>query len=133
MDALMQIGQAAEWVGLPEKTIRYYEGIGLVSPLRAENGFRLFRKQDIQSLIVVKGARGLGFSIEDSRSLLTLYKNQDRTSADVKLLATKQLEETREKIAQLRSLEKKLEYLTDRCRGNEEPDCPILDFLVRYQ
>ena len=133
MDALMQIGQAAQWVGLPEKTIRYYEGIGLVSPLRAENGFRLFRKEDIQSLIVVKGARNLGFSIEDSRSLLTLSKSRERTSAEVKALASKRLGETRERIVHLQSLEVKLQHLTDRCQGNEEPDCPILDFLVQHQ
>lgn len=133
MSRLLQIGQAAAWVGLPEKTIRYYEGIGLVSPQRAENGFRQFRPKDIEALIVVKSARDLGFSIEDSRSLLKLYENQGRRSAEVKNLATKQLEETRQRVAQLQALERKLEHLTEQCDGNEEPECPILDFLVQYQ
>ncbi len=133
MSRLLQIGQAAAWVGLAEKTIRYYEGIGLVSPPRAENGFRLFRPKDIESLIIVKSARDLGFSIEDSRSLLKLYENQGRTSAEVKSLASKQLEETRNRIVQLEALEKKLEHLTEQCEGNDEPECPILNFLVQYQ
>ncbi len=90
MDALMRIGEAAEYVGLPEKTIRYYEDIGLVSPLRAENGFRQFRSFDLQALKIVKNARHLGFSVEDSKALLDLFMNKDRSSAEVKKLASKQ-------------------------------------------
>eukprot|EP00657_Telonema_sp_P-1_P011955 TRINITY_DN783_c0_g1_i1.p1 TRINITY_DN783_c0_g1~~TRINITY_DN783_c0_g1_i1.p1 ORF type:complete len:139 (-),score=60.42 TRINITY_DN783_c0_g1_i1:92-508(-) len=77
MDALVKIGEAAEYVGLPEKTIRYYEDVGLVAPLRAENGFRQFRSSDLRALRIIKNARNLGFSVEDSRALLDLFMNQD--------------------------------------------------------
>ena len=36
----MNIGDAAEVTGLPSKTIRYYEDIGLITPLRGNNGYR---------------------------------------------------------------------------------------------
>ena len=130
MDNLVGIGEAAEWVGLAKKTIRYYEEIGLVTPLRAENGYRQFRHNDIRSLQVVKRARELGFSIEDSRTLLTLYQAQDRSSAEVKAVAAKQLEISQQKIAQLKRLCRQLEHLTSQCQGNNDPDCAILDFLA---
>jgi len=129
VDAHVRIGEASEWVGLPEKTIRYYEEIGLVSPCRAENGFRQYSRKDIQSLRVVKKARDLGFSLEDSRLLLALFQDEDRSSADVKALASRKLEQVREKIAQLERLAAKLADLTDQCRGNDDPNCAILDFL----
>lgn len=131
MSALVQIGEAAQWVGLPEKTIRYYEDIGLVSPLRAENGFRLFRRGDILSLTVIKNARDLGFSLEDSRVLLDLFKKQDRRSSQVKRYAIGQLEKTLEKITQLNQLKDQLENLVTQCPDNDEPDCNILEFLAR--
>lgn len=130
MDALVRIGEAAQWVGLPEKTIRYYEDIGLVSPLRAENGFRQFRQGDILSLTVIKNARDLGFSLEDSRILLDLFKRQDRMSSQVKALAIEQLEQTLEKIVQLNRLKDQLENLVAQCPDNDEPDCYILEFLA---
>jgi len=130
MDALVKIGEAAEYVGLPEKTIRYYEDVGLVAPLRAENGFRQFRSSDLRALRIIKNARNLGFSVEDSRALLDLFMNQDRSSADVKKLATKHLEETRSKMEKLATLCTQLDRLTKDCQGNEMPDCAILDFLA---
>ncbi|WP_286829229.1 MULTISPECIES: MerR family transcriptional regulator [Kordiimonas] len=130
MSTLVKIGEAAKNIGLPEKTIRYYEDIGLVNPLRAENGFRQYRQSDLQLLRIVKGARELGFSIDDSRALLDLFNNDARSSAEVKALATKQLQETRKKIDRLKNLEAKLQHLTNRCQGNHKPDCAILDFLA---
>jgi len=130
MVALMKIGEASEWAGLPEKTIRYYEEIGLVSPIRSENGYRQFRASDIQSLKIIKGARELGFTIEDSRTLLSLFLDENRTSSDVKALATRQLEKTQEKIKQLVKLSELLDHLTNECQGNGHADCAILNFLA---
>jgi len=130
MDALVKISEAAEYVGLPQKTIRYYEDVGLVSPLRAENGFRQFRSSDLRALKIIKNARNLGFSIEDSRALLDLFMNKKRSSADVKKLATKHLEETQCKLKKLARLCAQLEHLTTSCRDDDMPDCAILDFLA---
>ena len=67
----MKIGTVAEASGLTAKTIRYYEDIGLVRPLRGENGYRAFVDTDVHKLTFLARARSLGFSIEDCRTLLS--------------------------------------------------------------
>jgi len=122
----MNISQAAEASGLPAKTIRYYEEIGLVKPARTANGYRDFAETDIHNLAFLARARALGFSIEDCRALLALYEDKSRASADVKKIAQRHLDEIEEKILQLREMRDTLGHLVEACRGNHRPDCPIL-------
>ncbi|MAI91759.1 Cu(I)-responsive transcriptional regulator [Ponticaulis sp.] len=126
----MNIGDMAEASGLPAKTIRYYEDIGLIRPHRGDNGYRVFTEADRQKLIFLSRSRSLGFSIEDCRSLLSLYDNRDRSSADVKNLAEEHLERIRVKIAELESLHRTLKHLIHKCHGDDRPECPILDDLA---
>ena len=88
----MNIGDVANRSGLPAKTIRYYEEIGLVKPLRSANGYRSFRDRDVHKLAFLGRARALGFSIEDCRNLLKLYEDDARTSAEVKQIAQEHLD-----------------------------------------
>ena len=83
----MNIGEVSERAGLPAKTIRYYEDIGLVRPLRSDNGYRAFRDSDIHKLAFLGRARTFGFSIEYCRTLLDLYEDETRESAQVKAVA----------------------------------------------
>jgi MerR family copper efflux transcriptional regulator len=126
----MNIGEAAKQSGLPAKTIRYYEEIGLVAPARAENGYRDFAGADIHRMQFLHRARGLGFSVEECRVLLALYDDKDRASADVRKLAEAHLEEIDNKIAELASLRQTLAHLVHACHGDDRPDCPILDDLA---
>jgi len=126
----MNIAEAAEQSGLPPKTIRYYEEIGLVRPGRAANGYRVYRESDVHKLKFLQRARGLGFSVPDCRQLLSLYEDRNRASADVKSLAQARLEEIDLKLEELKSLRDTLAALIDSCRGDERPDCPILDDLA---
>ena len=89
----MNIGEAAQRTGLPVKTIRYYEDIGLVSPIRSDNGYRHFGHQDVHKLSFLQRARSLGFSIADCQALLALYGDKNRSSADVKKLAMARIAE----------------------------------------
>lgn len=125
----MNIGDAATHSGLPAKTIRYYEDIGLVAPGRAGNGYRDFSDTDLHKLAFVQRARSLGFSIEECRALLSLYDDRDRASADVKALAKSHLKQIEEKIAGLQAMQKTLGNLVHKCHGDDRPDCPILDGL----
>jgi DNA-binding transcriptional MerR regulator len=61
----MNIGDVAERSGLPAKTIRYYEDIGLIRPKRGGNGYRAFANADVHKLAFLGRARSLGFSIEE--------------------------------------------------------------------
>ena len=88
----MNISQTATATGLPAKTIRYYEEIGLIAPARGENGYRSFSQQDVHKLGFIGRARELGFSIEECRALLALYEDRGRASADVKEIAQHHLQ-----------------------------------------
>ena len=126
----MNSGTVAGHSGLPAKTIRYYEDIGLVTPARDGNGYRHFRERDIHKLRFLARARSLGFTIEDCRALLALYEDHSRASADVKLLAEKHLLEIDRKITELESMRATLGDLVTRCHGDDRPDCPILEDLA---
>lgn len=125
----MNIGVVAERSGLPAKTIRYYEDIGLVRPGRTGNGYRSFGESDLHKLTFLGRARALGFSIEDCRTLLGLYEDESRESAQVKALAEEHLAAIDEKIAQLRGMRETLSVLVNACHGDHRPDCPILSDL----
>ncbi len=127
----MNIGDVATRTGLPAKTIRYYEEIDLIKPLRDENGYRRFRDQDIHKLNFLGRARALGFTIEDCRTLLALYEDESRASSDVKRVARDHLAKIDAKIADLRGMRDTLSHLVDACAGDDRPDCPILKDLGR--
>ncbi|MCB2092894.1 MAG: Cu(I)-responsive transcriptional regulator [Rhodobacteraceae bacterium] len=129
----MNIGDVAERSGLPAKTIRYYEDIGLVKPLRSANGYRSFRNGDVHKLAFLGRARALGFSIEDCRNLLKLYEDDHRTSAEVKQIAEEHLGRIDRKIAELTEMRATLAHLVDACAGDHRPDCPILADLATTQ
>lgn len=126
----MNIGDAAHRSGLPAKTIRYYEEIGLVQPNRAGNGYRDYSTGDIHRLRFVQRARSLGFTVEECRQLLSLYGDSGRESADVKALAKVKLAEIDRKIGELMGLRRTLSHLVQTCHGDHRPDCPILDELA---
>ncbi len=122
----MNIGHIAERAGLPAKTIRYYEDIGLIAPHRGDNGYRVFSETDLHKLRFLAHARALGFTIEDCRTLLGLYEDETRASADVKQLAIGHLAQIEDKIARLQDMHATLARLVDACHGDHRPDCPIL-------
>lgn len=125
----MNIKEVADRAGLPAKTIRYYEEIGLIRPARSENGYRAFQDRDLHKLAFIGRARGLGFSIEDCRALLALYEDQARASADVKALAEAHLARIEAKLAELQAMKRTLSGLVAACAGDGRPDCPILTGL----
>jgi MerR family copper efflux transcriptional regulator len=126
----VNIGTVAGRSGVPPKSIRYYESIGLIEPAeRRPNGYRSYSSLDLQTLAFIKRARGLGFSVDEVRDLLDLWRDRSRKSAMVKALAAHHIEALDRKIEELQSMRKALADLVRRCRGDSRPDCPILDDL----
>ena len=126
----MNIKDASAKVGLPAKTIRYYEDIGLITPDRAANGYRDFSNAHLHKLTFLARARGLGFSVDDCRNLLALWEDQSRASADVRVIAKEHLTEIEVKIAGLQDMASTLSNLVNECAGDTRPDCPILTGLA---
>lgn len=127
----MNIGSVAKRAGVTAKTIRYYESIGLIpTASRADNGYRDYGSTDVEMLRFIKRARSLGFSVDDVGSLLNLWRDKTRASADVKAVAIKHIEEVEGRIRELESIRDTLKHLTQCCHGDDRPDCPILEGLA---
>ncbi|MGB7430996.1 MAG: Cu(I)-responsive transcriptional regulator [Ahrensia sp.] len=126
----MNISQAAQLSDLPVKTVRYYSDIGLIEPPgRTSAGYRDYDQTSVRKLIFIRRARAFGFSVNECRELLGLYKDNERSSAEVKRIAANRLTEIRKKQRELQSLHDELSHLVDACNGDSRPDCPIIDYL----
>ena len=126
----MNISKVAKATGLTAKTIRYYESIGLIAPpIRSENGYRSYSDGALRELSFVKRARETGFNLEECRELLALYRDEHRTSAQVKKLAQEKIVDLRARIAGSQAMLASLEAVVSCCHGDERPECPILDVM----
>ena len=128
----LDIGRAAKASGASAKMIRHYEAIGLLPKVaRTQANYRVYTANDVHMLRFIRRARDLGFSMEEVRELLGLWRNKSRSSAAVKRIAGKHIEDLKDKIAELQAMVKTLEHLTRHCHGDERPDCPILEDLAQ--
>lgn len=131
---MMHIGEASHASGVSAKTIRYYESIGLLQAAhRSDSGYRQYSEEDVQTLRFIKRSRDLGFSLERIDTLLGLWKDRERKSADVKALARQHIAELDEDIRKLQSIRDQLEHLSACCQGDNRPGCPILEDLARTE
>jgi Cu(I)-responsive transcriptional regulator len=127
---LVTIKEASSATGVSAKMIRHYESIGLIpAPTRTENRYRHYSQTELHELGFIRRARDLGFSIEDIRHLLTLWRDRSRPSAEVKAIALRQIAALDEKAAALAAMSRTLKHLASCCHGDDRPDCPILDAL----
>ncbi|MER2269043.1 Cu(I)-responsive transcriptional regulator [Methylobacterium oxalidis] len=125
------IGEAARRTGVSAKMIRYYESIGLLpAPVRAESGYRTYGASDLHTLRFVRRARDLGFSMEAIGDLLALWRDRDRSSAQVKAIALDHVAALRRRVRELEAMAGTLADLAESCCGDDRPDCPILDDLA---
>lgn len=123
----MNIGEASKASGVSAKMIRYYESIGLVPAAgRTGSGYRVYSQTEVQILRFIRRSRDLGFPVEKIEELLALWRDRTRQSADVKRLATDQIDELERKVRQMQAMIDTLRHLADACCGDHRPDCPIL-------
>lgn len=123
----MTIGDAASQSGVPAKTIRFYEEMGIIAPAqRTSNRYRTYSEADVQTLRFIHRARNLGFSLKEVSDLLALYRDRRRASREVKRLALRHLADLDRKIAEMTSIRAAIADLVRRCHGDQRPECPIL-------
>lgn len=127
----MNIGQASDASGVSAKMIRYYEEIGLIRPMgRTGNNYRVYGDEEVHVLRFIRRARSLGFSLEETETLLKLWQDQSRESAAVKDVATAHIADLERRIAEMQGMVKTLKHLAHCCGGDQRPNCPILDDLA---
>ena len=127
----MNIGEAARQSGVSAKMIRYYESIVLIeAPQRTQAQYRVYGRDDLHTLRFIRRARHLGFSLDETRALLALWRDKSRASADVKRLAMDHVRDLEAKAAELRVMAETLRHLAETCHGDGRPDCPILSDLA---
>lgn len=126
----MLIGELAKQSGGNAETIRYYEKIGLLpAPRRTAARYRIYTAAHLDRLNFIRGARGLGFGIDDIRELVSLSSDRRRSCAAVDAIAKRQLGEVRQRLQQLRSLEAELKRIIEGCQGGAMPECRILQAM----
>lgn len=132
MEKLVTIGKASSLTGVSAKMIRYYEEIGVLKKAnRTDAGYRLYNQAQLQQLGFIRRARKLGFSMNEVQSLLNFWLDTDRESRNVKQLALSHLHEINEKIRELEQMREVLQKLADKCDGNDNSNCPILEGLAQ--
>ena len=128
------IGVAARRAGISARMVRHYESLGLISGVaRTDSGYRQYTEADVHALHFIRRSRDLGFSMEEIAELLGLWHDRSRASSQVKRIAQQHIDDLSERIAQMQAMQRSLQTLVSCCKGNDRPDCPILDDLASGQ
>ncbi len=108
----MQIKEFARQTGLPAKTIRYYEEIGILpQPRRLGNGYRIYSESDISRARLVAGARALDFSLDDIQEILAMRDQKEAPCRAVLDLLVERADEISDRITELQRMESELREL----------------------
>ncbi|OUE24138.1 MerR family transcriptional regulator [Clavibacter michiganensis] len=84
----MHIGEIAERTGLSHRTIRHYDEIGLLPASgRTEGGFRLYTQEDLDTLMLIRRMKPLGFSLEEMQDLLRVVEGLADADAPAAVMA----------------------------------------------
>lgn len=131
----LSIGEVAERTGCSVPTIRFYEEIGLIPiAARTEGGRRTYSESDAKLLTFIRRCRDFGFPVEQVRDLVSLSTSRDRNCFEARDLAAEHLRSVREKIAEMKALERSLEVFVERCdiecAGGPAAECVILEDLA---
>ena len=127
----MFIQQVAKKLNITTRTIRHYEDMGIIKSDRLENNYRVYDEKNYDKLKFLVRARNLGFSLKECKELIKLFENNTRQSSLVREIAKKKLNDLKLQIKELENLKISLEWLVNKCPGNEKPDCPIIDELAK--
>lgn len=128
----LKTGELAKRAGVNVETLRFYERKGLLPvPPRRESGYREYPEESVRRIRFIKRAQELGFSLGEIQDLLALRVQRGTTCAEVKERAELKIQDVRQKIADLKAIERALNKLAATCsgRGPITGGCPILENL----
>ena len=128
------IGEMSRRTGVNIETVRYYEKICLMpKPNRSEGGNRLYNAVQLQRLFFIKRCREIGFSQSEIRALLSMVDHENVTCAEVHDMTTAHVADIRQKIKDLRKLERVLTQMANECSRGDVPECPIIEALFDHK
>jgi len=118
---MLQIGELSEQTGVPSKTIRYYEEIGLLpEPQRAENGYRLYSQDDVDRLQFIRRARALDFALDEIAEILAFRERNEPPCRYVMDLIGHQIDAIETRIRDLERIRDELKALHE--AGQDLPE-----------
>ncbi|NMM75198.1 MerR family transcriptional regulator [Rhodococcus sp. SRB_17] len=132
--ALLTIGALAQRTGLNVSAIRYYEEVGLIpEATRRPSGHRVYGAEAQEQLTLIRHCRDFGFSVDDTKALVSLAASNDKDCVEAREIAQVHLDTVRAKLAELLALERSLSKFvtacTEQCVGGPAPKCTILKDL----
>ena len=128
----MRIGELAKDTDCAVDTIRYYEREGILPAAdRTDSNYRDYSDGHLATLIFVRRARALGFTMAQVRELLALSDHEDKPCSDVDQLVQRQLGEVTRKIADLTALQDELQHMLRSCQADRIGECRIVESLAR--
>ena len=128
----LSIGALSQQSGVNIETIRYYEKIGVMPmPGRSAGGYRVYGQDHVKRLHFIRRGRELGFGLDELRRLLSLVDGHSCTCAEVHALTVEHLKDIRQKISDLRRLERVMSDMAASCTRDQIPECPVIDALFK--
>lgn len=127
----MRTSELAQAAGIPVDTVRFYEKQGLLpAPPRAGNNYRDYDDTSLQRLRFIGNCRALDMSLDEIRKLLDFMDCPQEDCGAVDALLADHLHHVRERMKELRALERQLKALQSAC-GPGHPDraCGIVQAL----
>ena len=127
----LTIGQLAKAVDVPASTIRYYERRGLLQPSnRSQGNYRLYGDDALERLRFIRAAQTTGFALDDVETLLTLRVAPKKSCEDVQQLMEQRLDEVKQRMAEMRLVERVLKGFLKRCQQTSRPGyCQLIEDL----
>ena len=134
MDGQLSIGALAQRTGFNVSALRYYEEVGLIPPAtRLPSGHRVYSEKVQEVLTLIRHCRDFGFSIEETRALVSLSTSDEKDCVEARDIAQTHLSAVQAKLKQLQTLERSLarfvQVCSADCIGGPAPKCTILKDL----
>lgn len=129
--AKFTIGRVAREAGVGVETVRYYERRGLITRPAGGSGFREYDRGVPDRIRFIRRSQELGFTLSEVADLLRLTETPTATRGEVRTLAQQKVESVRERIRDLRRIEKTLAGLIEQCSGRGRVSgCPIVEAIA---
>ena len=133
MSETLTIGDLARKTGCKVQTIRYYEEIGLMPPVRRTAGNqRRYGPAEAARLAFIRHGRELGFPLDDVRELLDLSDQPERSCDAADEVARRHLAAVEARIASLRTLKAELKRMIAACGQGQVADCRVIEVLADH-